>query len=87
MNEIHIDHDIMMNHDEKINTICQVLRETYRIAFKMGNQEIMDNCIKATIMAKKMSRKIQYYHDLYVKDGNAWHKNEGIFPRKKADEK
>jgi len=79
MNTIHIDHDIMMNHNEKLNTVCQVLRETYRIAFKKGNQQIMDNCIKASIMAKKMSIKLQYYHDLYVKDGKSWHNNEDIF--------
>lgn len=79
MNDILITHEIMMNHDEKLNTICQVLREIYRIAFKEGNQEIMEKCIKSTIMAKKMSRKLQFYHDLYVKDGNHWHKHEDIF--------
>ena len=79
MSNIHIDHDIMMNYNENLNTICQVLREIYRLANKEGNKEIMSKCITASIMAKKMSRKLQWYHNLYVNDNQSWHKHEDIF--------
>ncbi len=56
---------IDMNAHRPLWTICEVLREIYKIAMNEGNSEIALKAREATVMAKRMDRKLREYKKDY----------------------
>lgn len=66
-------HSIDPNKRNPDRTICELLRQSWRIADEMNNQELKDLIEEAHDYAKRMNKKLREYKEDW--DAGWWQKN------------
>lgn len=54
--------EIMLAHNPKFRTICEVIREVYGRALAQKDEETQEKCLEMIAMAKRMNRRLKQYN-------------------------